>query len=196
MLNSLATGTDARSVDQRRADALVDVFARVLADPSLPEQHGQRPAINVTVPIATLLDCDQHPAHLDGYGPITAAMARRLASDETGTWRRLITDDTGQLLDYRRTTYRAPTNLTNHVTTRDRTCTFPACRHAAELCDLDHTEAWTDGGETNSDNVAALCARHLNAKHHASWQVKHRQDGTSEWSSPTGHRYRVPLPDG
>jgi hypothetical protein len=37
VLNSLATGSDARSTDQRRADALIDVFAQVLADPSLPE---------------------------------------------------------------------------------------------------------------------------------------------------------------
>jgi Domain of unknown function (DUF222) len=37
-LNSRASGqTDARTADQRRADALVDVFARVLGDPDLPE---------------------------------------------------------------------------------------------------------------------------------------------------------------
>src|SRR5215470_17063350 len=101
--------TDDRSADQRRADALVDVFARALADPSLPEQHGQRPAIQVTVQLSTLPGCDNQPAHLDGYGPITA----------------------GQLLDYGRTTYRPPTNLTDHVTARDQTCTFPGCRHAA-----------------------------------------------------------------
>jgi Domain of unknown function (DUF222) len=76
VLNSLASGqTDARSADQRRADALVDVFTRVLADPNLPEAHGQRPAINVTVSISTLLGCDNQPAHLDGYGPITAALS-------------------------------------------------------------------------------------------------------------------------
>jgi Domain of unknown function (DUF222) len=96
VLNSLASGqTDARSADQRRADALVDVFTRVLADPNLPEAHGQRPAINVTVPLNTLLGCDEQPAHLDGYGPITAALARHLATDPTGTWRRLVTDHTG-----------------------------------------------------------------------------------------------------
>ena len=67
---------------------------------------------------------------------------------------------------------------------------------AARLCDLDHTEAWTDGGDTNSDNVAALCARHHNAKHGADWQVTSRLDGSREWISPTGHRYLVPLPDG
>ena len=128
------------AADQRRADALVDVFARALADPSLPEQHGQRPAISVTVQLSTLPGCDNQPAHLDRYGPITAEMARRIAADQTGTRRRLVTDDTSQLLDYRRTTYRAPTNLTNHVTARDRTCTFPGCRRTAKLCDLDHSK--------------------------------------------------------
>jgi hypothetical protein len=195
VLNSLGNAqTDDRSADQRRADARVDVFARVLGDPSLPEQHGKRPAIQVTVQLSTLLGCDNQPAHLDGYGPITAGMARRLASDESGTWRRLVTDDTGQLLDYGRKTYRPPGNLTDHVIARDRSCTFLGCRRAARLCDLDHTEAWTDGGDTNSNNVAALCARHHNAKHHAGWQVKHRQDGTRTWTSPTGHRYLVPPP--
>src|SRR5215470_12141454 len=158
VLNSLGNAqTDARSADQRRADALVDVFARVLADPTLPEQHGQRPAINITVPIGTLLGCDQQPAHLDGHGPITAALARRLASDDTGTWRRLVTDDTGQLLDYGRRTYRPPANLTHHVIARDKTCTFPGCRRAARLCDLDHHEPYSDGGSTDPGNVATLC---------------------------------------
>ena len=97
VLNSLATGqTHDRSADQRRADALVDVFARVLGDPSLPEQHGQRPAIQVTASLGTLLGCDNQPAELDGYGPITSAVARRLATDSSGAWRRLVTDDTGQ----------------------------------------------------------------------------------------------------
>src|SRR5215831_11730266 len=140
--------------------------------------------------------CDNQPAHLDRYGPITAEMARRIAADQSGTWRRLVTDDTGQLLDYRRTTHRPPTNLTNHATARDRTCTFPACRHAAKLSDLDHVEAWTDGGDTNPANLAAPCARHHNAKHHASWQVKHRQDGTREWIGPAGHTYARPPDDG
>jgi Domain of unknown function (DUF222)/HNH endonuclease len=197
VLNSLACGqTAARSADQRRADALVDVFTRVVADPNLPEAHGQRPAIQVTVPISTLLGCDNQPAQLDGYGPITAALARRLAADPTGTWRRLVTDDTGQLLDYGRRTYRPPANLTDHVIARDRRCTFPGCRRPARLCDLDHTEPWGDGGETNSANVTALCARHHNAKHHAGWRVRHRPDGSHDWTSPTGHRYLTRPRDG
>jgi 5-methylcytosine-specific restriction endonuclease McrA len=162
----------------------------------LPEQHGQRPAISVTVSLSTLLGCDDQPAHLDGYGPITAAMVRRIATDQSGTWRRLVTDDTGQLLDYGRKTYRPPANLTNHVITRDHTCRFPGCRRPARLCDLDHGDAWRAGGETNSDNVAALCQRHHNAKHDAGWRVKLRSDRRYEWASPTGHTYVKPPDDG
>jgi len=87
---------ETRTMDQRRADALVEVFARVLGDPDLPEHHGQRPAIQVTVAASTLLGCDDQPAELDGYRPITAHAARRIAADPTGTWRRILTDpDTG-----------------------------------------------------------------------------------------------------
>jgi Domain of unknown function (DUF222)/HNH endonuclease len=197
VLHSLISGqTDARSADQRRADALIDVFTRVLADPNLPEAHGQRPAINVTVSINTLLGCDNQPAHLDGYGPITAALARHLATDQTGTWRRLLTDHTGQLLDYGRRTYRPPANLTHHIIARDHTCTFPGCRRPAKLCELDHGEAWSDGGATTTDNISALCRRHHNAKHHAGWRVTRHPDGTPEWISPTGHHYLVRPRDG
>jgi len=141
VLDSLAstkTPGDGRVIDQRRADALVDVFARVIGDPRLPEHHGQRPAIQVTIAASTLVGCDELPADLEGYGPITAQMARRIAADETGTWRRLLTDPaTGQLLEYGRNTYRPPRNLADHVIARDRTCVFPHCRRPARHCDLD-----------------------------------------------------------
>jgi hypothetical protein len=196
VLHSLTSGqTDARTADQRRADALIDVFTRVLSDPNLPEAHGQRPAINVTVPLSTLLGCDNQPAHLDGYGPITAALARHLATDQTGTWRRLLTDENGQLVDYGRKTYRPPANLADHIIARDQTCTFPGCRRPAKHCDIDHAQAWSDGGATTTDNITALCQRHHNAKHDARWRVKRRPDGSSTWTSPTGHRYESQPPD-
>jgi hypothetical protein len=67
------------------ADALVDVFARVIADPNLPEQHGARPSVQVTVAASTLLGTDNQPGQLTGYGPITATQARRIAADQSGT---------------------------------------------------------------------------------------------------------------
>jgi Domain of unknown function (DUF222) len=205
VLDALAhpkTREETRSVDHRRADCSVDVFARVLGDPALPEQHGHRPAIQVTVAASTLLGCDERPADLDGYGPITAAMARRIAADPTGTWRRLLTDPaTAQLLDYGRTTYRPPTALTDHVLARDRTCVFPGCPRSARRCDLDHDQPWTTGGTTAVDNLHALCRRHPlcrrhhSAKHHAGWQHQPHPDGTHHWTAPTGHIYTTHPPD-
>jgi hypothetical protein len=182
---------ETRSVDQRRADALVDVFARVLADPALPEQHGARPAIQVTVAASTLLNCDQQPAELAGYGPITAQAARRIAADESGTWRRLLTDPaTGALLDYGRTTYRPPRELAEFVIARDTTCVFPNCRRPARRCDLDGIP-YDAGGGTEPLNLHPLCRRHHRAKHEAGWRVQRQPNGAYHWTAPTGHRYIV-----
>jgi hypothetical protein len=199
VLDSLAAGKtsgETRTLDQRRADFLVDVFARVLGDPSLPEQHGHRPAIQVTVAASTLLGCDEQPAELDGYGPITAHTARRIAADHTGTWRRILTDPaTGQILDYGRKTYRPPANLADHVIARDKTCVFPHCRRPARSCDIDHGEDWCTGGATCEHNLHPLCHRHHHAKHNAGWRVTRQPDGTYLWTAPTGHTHTVHLPD-
>jgi Domain of unknown function (DUF222) len=188
-LASVKSPGEQRTCDQRRADVLVDVFARVLSDPDLPEQQGQRPAIQVTVPVSTLLGVDDAPAELEGYGPITAAVARRLAADSTGTWRRLVTDPlSGTLLDYGRCTYRPPANLRDFVIARDQQCTFPGCTRKARRCDLDHGVAWPGGG-TNACNLAPLCRRHHRAKHLAGWRWQRQPDGAYRWISPTGHEY-------
>jgi len=200
VLDSLATtktSGETRTLDQRRADALVDVFARVLSDPALPEQHGQRPTIQVTVAASTLLGCDDRPADLDGYGPITAHTARRIAADPTGTWHRILTDPTTrQILDYGRKTYRPPRALADHVITRDRTCVFPGCTRPARHCQLDHGQDWCTGGTTCEHNLHPLCTRHHHTKHNAGWTIQHRDDGSYLWTNPTGHQYTVHPPDG
>ena len=197
VLDSLAVKApgEIRSADQRRADALIDVFARVIADPNLREQHGMRPSVQVTVAASTLLGADEQPGELAGYGPITAQMASRIAADQSGTWRRLLTDPaTGALLDYGRTTYRPPRELADFVIARDRTCVFPTCGRAARRCDLDHGQPVDAGGSTNAENLAPLCRRHHHAKHEAGWTVTRQPDGSYHWTSPTGHHYTVKPP--
>ncbi len=96
-----------RSMDQKRADVLAELGTLALNNTASTWQ-GQRPAVQVSVALSTLLDLDEQPGELDGYGPIPASMARDIAHDPSGTWRRLLTDHGGRLLHYGRSTYQPP----------------------------------------------------------------------------------------
>jgi Domain of unknown function (DUF222) len=212
---------DERTSDQRRADALVQLAldarngrpdcpkcsptagtspgrhtsaTRPPGSPggsTSPRWRSMHPTVHVTVALSTLLGFDEAPAELGAHGPIPAELARRIAADESGTWRRLVTDDLGRLIDYGRRTYRPPADLARFVMARDRTCRFPTCNRRACCCELDHATAWADGGPTSAANLNGLCCRHHHAKHDASWRLKRRADGGIEWTSPTGHSYVV-----
>ncbi len=142
------------------------------ATTQLPRYTGLRPTIQVSVALSTLLGQDNQPAELDGHGPIPAALARRLADDPTGTWRRLVTDPLGTLLDHGRTVYKPPAALRDFIIARDRTCRFPSCNRPACRCELDHILAWDDNGQTNEPNLQALCCRHHHMKHDTDWTVE------------------------
>jgi hypothetical protein len=195
-LASVTSADDPRTPDQRRADALVDLGVAALHDPLLPKAQGMRPSIQITVALSTLLGTDEQPGELAGHGPIPASVARRLAADETGTWRRLVTDPiTGQLLDYGHDTYRPPKDLAEFVIARDQICTFPGCERPACRCHLDHRTPYREGGSTSSENMGPLCERHHIGKHQADWTPTRDEDGTTTWSSPTKHVYRSRPPE-
>src|SRR5215207_3258776 len=77
-----ATADDARSGDQRRADALTELARRNLEAGQLPQTGGVRPQLNVIVDLDSLLG---HPGALGGEaggaGPLSSEACRRLACD-------------------------------------------------------------------------------------------------------------------
>lgn len=150
-----------------------------------------RTEVRVTVALSTLLGLDDAPADLAGYGAITAEAARALARD--GTWRRIVTDPlSGAVLDVGRTRYRPPADLDEHVRVRDRTCARPGCAATADACDLDHTEEYHRAhGTTSDDNLAPLCRRDHVVKTDGGFRLVQVEPGIVEWTTPTGHRYRV-----
>jgi Domain of unknown function (DUF222)/HNH endonuclease len=181
---------DVRSIDMKRADALVAIASASLsASPVTP--HRRPISINVTIDLPTLLGLAENPGQLAGYGAIPASVARELASD--GKWKRFITDpQTGNLLDYGRESYEPPQALKDFLIARDRTCRFPGCRRSASLSDLDHAKSWEDGGSTSPDNLGALCRRHHRLKTHDGWSVTSHEDGSCTWVSPHGKTFFTP----
>jgi hypothetical protein len=119
-------------------------------------------------------------------------VARALAFDPTGTWRRLLTDSNGNLVDVSATTYRPPAPMARFVRARQHSCSFPCCRRRATACELDHVLARHEGGTTCPANLQPLCPRHHHVKHEAGWAPRRESDGTTTWTSPSGHTYARP----
>jgi hypothetical protein len=218
LAHAAKTDGDTRTVDQRRADALVDVFANILDQPTLPATRLGRPHVLVTVPFATLARWTQDPGLLDGYGPIPATMARDIAAN--GTWRCAVTDDQhGTVIGIGHRTYTpTPTNtpgtpgtpgtpsgrhgeagyqpsagLARLITQRDQRCRFPGCAQPAHRCDLDHRRPWPTG-PTCDCNIDGLCRPHHRAKTFGGWRAQpsdhpHDPPATLTWTSPTGREY-------
>jgi Domain of unknown function (DUF222) len=201
----LQTPGDGRTLDQLRADVLARLGWSALAAGHLDCCHpdcghlnqplgtgrgGRAATVNVTVAYTTLIGVDDQPAHLHGYGPITAAVARRIAAH--GTWRRILTDPaTGAVLDVGRQRYTPPPDLADHVIARDQTCRFPTCTRPADGCDLDHSIPFERGGSTAAGNLGPVHRGHHNDKTHHRWRLQQPEPGQFIWTAPTGHRYQV-----
>jgi hypothetical protein len=172
---------------------------------------------DVIVPAGSLAGGDQ-PGQIPGWGPVTAATARRLAAglprqDATELqqglatdpqWRRLLTDPaSGLVLDYGTTRYRPPAALADFVRARDGRCYEPGCTIRAADCDLDHLRNSPagpsphpdPGGATADWNLGAGCRTAHRIKAMPRWNVSSPAPGTFTWTTPTGHSYtRHPEP--
>ncbi|MDQ2846768.1 MAG: HNH endonuclease [Actinomycetota bacterium] len=187
---TLLPAHDPRSMDQKRADLLVDAVLSGLPQDALPDMQGRKPSIQVVVSADTLLCLDDQPGHLTGYGPITAETARRLAADQSGTWRRLLTDpDTGQLLDISQDHYRPSQRLRDFVNARDDVCCFPTCHQPGYRCHYEHITPYLQGGQTCRCNGALACRRHNNCKIDSDWDYTRNPDGSFTWTDDTEHGY-------
>jgi Domain of unknown function (DUF222) len=172
------TPDDTRTMDQRRADVVCDLL---LGKPS-----DVRVELRVTVPVSMVMRLDDQPGELAGYGPIDTDTARELAGD--ATWRRLLTDERGTLLDVGRCTYRPPAALRDFVQARDKTCVFPGCSMPAHRADIDHTIAFPTG-PTDAGNLGVMCRAHHRLKQDPRWSVSQPTPGTFVWTSPSKRTY-------
>jgi 5-methylcytosine-specific restriction endonuclease McrA len=163
-LASLSTPTrepdDARTPEQRRADALVEICRRHLDSGNFPLQGGERPHLRVTVDLATLLG--EGLVDLEA-GPITAEAVRRLGCDASVS--RIVFGPDDEPLQVGRATRTVSSAMRRALDLRDRHCTHPGCDVPAPWCDAHHIVHWAKGGETRLDNLRLLCRRHHGREH-------------------------------
>jgi hypothetical protein len=189
---------DKRSAGQRRADALVEVFAGAAAWMDLPFAGGQRTQLSYVISAAwsagdapiglqeQLARQGLHPNVLGEHcgagawtGPQTRARIESVLCDARIS--RLVLDSRGEVVALHSLTDQITTAQRKAVSARDRGCIAKGCTRPPAFCDVHHLEHREHGGKTSTENLGLLCRRH-----HVLW---HR--GTLSW-----HDLHTPwLPD-
>ena len=153
---------DARTHDQRRADALGEVCRQWLDRRDRPQVAGDRPHVVVTVGLDALR-AGLGGAELEEAGPVSTDVAKRLACDASVS--RVVLSGPSEPLDVGRRTPVVSGALRRAVVVRDRGCRFPGCGRPAPWCDAHHVQHWADGGETKLSNLILLCRPHHGLVH-------------------------------
>ncbi|MEZ5264753.1 MAG: DUF222 domain-containing protein [Acidimicrobiales bacterium] len=170
-------------IEQRRADALLEVAARALAATGTTSTADR---YQVVVRVDADVLAGNNPTgecHVDRGDAITAETARRLCCD--GSVIHLYENADGQPVAVSAKTRTVPAAMRRALHARDGTCRFPGCTHRGWL-DAHHQHHWADGGPTNLDNLLLLCRRHHRTVHEGGWTV-HRSDGGGwTFTNPNG----------
>ncbi|HVR77272.1 MAG TPA: DUF222 domain-containing protein [Acidimicrobiia bacterium] len=188
LARSAKTADDHRTLDQIRADILLDLLNG--RDPN--QKLGVGAVVDIRVDLTTLAGLDNNPAEIPGWGPVIADVARQVVKEQDkAEWRITVTDrDTGRTIHVGTTRRRPTTSQRRKVEAVALTCVFPGCRMPARDSDIDHRKAWTDGGPTQEDNLEPLC-RHDHRLKHAGWKLEKTVTDEYLWTSPLGLKYTV-----
>lgn len=189
-LSGAPAAADRRPLSQRNADALsvlLDAAVSAAGADALPRITGERPTINVTVPVEALMsEGSPEAAWLERFGIpttlISGQAARELACD--ASLRPLLVDRHGRLIAMMpqvRVLHRA---LRRAVFMRDVHCRFPHCRQRIEH--VHHIVFHSRGGPTVLSNLIGLCGHHHRRIHDSAWHLDGDPGGRVTFTSGMG----------
>jgi hypothetical protein len=179
---------DDRTIDQRRADAVIEMVCAYLAGGAPDLSGADRHTVNVVCDLETLLSGelgdDACCETLDGT-QLPASLLRRLRCDAAMV--RVLTNQ-GRIIDIGTRDRNIPPAQRKKLLLRDRGCVYPGCPHSRWV-DAHHITWVEDGGPTDSSNLVLLCGYHHDLIHRKGWTIAghpdlgpvtfHRPDGTA-----------------
>ncbi len=168
------------------AEALAAVADLALAKADSNRSGAERYQVVVHVDARTLQDDADGRCELADGQPLAAETARRLACDASLLD---VHERDGELLSLGRKRRTVSPALRRALATRDRGCRFPGCERT-RFVDAHHVQHWSQGGETNLDNLISLCRRHHRLVHERGYSVKLGDDGDLQFKN----QYGIALP--
>jgi len=167
---------DHRGRERRLADALVELATHALDAGWLPQQASQRPHLQVTTSLQTLVGLKGSPAaEMEFSSPISTKTVARLACD--ATINRVLLGSDSAVIDVGRARRVVSGTIRRALNARDRTCRWPGCDRPASWSAAHHLVHWVHGGATNLSNLILLCHTHHWMTHEGGWQLRRADDG-------------------
>ena len=154
-------GSDLRTSDQRRADALVEVCRRAAAAGG-PAPTTAKAAVVVTMDYQDLKSLTGAGTTLTG-DLLAPETVRKIACDAAII--PAVLGSRSEVLDLGRTTPAGHAEAADGAVPARPGCTFPGCSRPPSWCDAHHCRHWCDGGPTDLTNMALLCPRHHTIVH-------------------------------
>jgi hypothetical protein len=154
---------------------------------------GAPATVVVHIDAGLLADCDGHrpdgdqgggSAAIEGLGPISREVARRLCCDAKINVSLDAAD--GTCLDQQPLRRNPSTAQRIEIRRRDSGCRFPGCGFTT-YTDVHHMRLFTRGGTTTLDNLITLCTSHHHAVHELGWSMTGDANRKVTFTRPHGH---------
>lgn len=145
---------------------------------------GSKTTVVVHIDLERLLGGDEFgTASIEGVGPISTEMARRLACDAETILS--FEGPEGNILDQKKLR-RDPTAAQRiEIGRRDNGCRFPGCP-CHNITDVHHVIWASKQGETALSNLLTLCVAHHSRVHELGWTIDGDANAEVRFTSPTG----------
>ena len=154
----------------RQADAFVNMVSDYLSGKKNEGSTNDKYLVTVHVDQAAL-------AGGEGRSALPIESVKRLCCDSKAV---VITEnENGEPLSIGRKTRIVPTAIERALRARDNNCcTFPGCYNRRYL-QSHHVEHWSNGGETNLENLMSLCTKHHTLVHEGGFRIE--KDYADRW---------------
>ncbi len=180
------------SISQKRADALTGIAEHFIATATVDENNGvkalaghERCQVVLHVDENTLKhahehgdDCDcghEHQAANLDLNWLSMKTAKRIGSDASILT--VLENKYGEVLNHGRNTRTITGPLKRAIDIRDETCRFPGCCNNLYV-DIHHIMFWSNGGETEADNLIKLCRFHHHLLHRGHYSIEFQRNNS------------------
>jgi hypothetical protein len=158
---------DTRTLSQRKADAVTNLFRQSLDRGEIGTTRAVRPHVSYvvhadqSVAAGGLLELARRERHQAGR--VSAATLERILCDADVS--RVVMAGDSEILDVGRTSRTVTTAQWKALVIRDGHCQAAGCDQPPERCEAHHRIHWTRGGTTDLHNLQLLCWHHHRQTH-------------------------------